>query len=57
MKGTIHLPEQAKLHGPLHKRNEYVGENCFKEIGLNYRKTKKRENRREENTILNALKT
>ena len=39
MKGTIHLPEQAKLHGPLHKRNEYVGENCFKEMGLNYHGT------------------
>jgi len=30
MHANIHLPEQVKLHGPLHKLNEYAGENCFK---------------------------
>ena len=39
MHANIHLPEQVKLHGPLHKRNEYAGENCFKEMGSNYQGT------------------
>ena len=36
MHANIHLPEQVQLHGPLHKRNEYAGENCFKEIKLSW---------------------
>ena len=39
MHANIHLPEQVKLHGPLHKRNEYAGENCFKEMSSNYHGT------------------
>ena len=27
------------MHGPLHKRNEYAGENCFKEMSSNYQGT------------------
>ena len=39
MHANIHLPDQVKLHGPLHKRNEYAGENCFKEMSSNYHGT------------------
>ena len=39
MHANIHLPEQTALHGPSHKRNEYWGENCFKEFDQNYHGT------------------
>lgn len=39
MHSNIHLPEQTALHGALHKRNEYGGENSFKEFKENYHGT------------------
>ena len=36
---NIHLPNQVRCHGSLHKSNAYPGENCFKEMNRNFQGT------------------
>jgi hypothetical protein len=37
MHANLYLPNQVRKHGSLPKQNAYPGENCLKEINLNYR--------------------
>ena len=39
MHANLHLPKQVRKHGSLPKQNAYPGENCFKEMNLNYQGT------------------
>ena len=54
MHANIHLPEQVALHGSLNIRNEYPGENCFKEFILNYHGTTNIEHQIAENVTIKS---